>query len=341
MRLRALVTFFGILVCLSIARGQDKGPNVVKYHATLETVKYVYGVTPPVARLSAGDILETNTLDAFGDAIQKPGDTLALVKGDNPLTGPLYIEGAEPGDTIAIDFMSLEVNSAQGVGAFAPGFGALNSTNYTPMIQAPLPERIWLYPIHSDDNTATFHAHESSFSVKIPLHPFLGCIGVAPSDGEARSSVVPAEFGGNMDASESSVGNTLYLPVNVPGALLYMGDGHAAMGDGEIAGTAIEVPLRVRLRVRVIKGQKIDWPRFENKNEIMAVGIYRPLDDSLRIAFTQLVGWIHQDYGLSELDAYELLSKVATIHLAEMVDPNYVVIAKIDKKYLPPRKASP
>ena len=98
--------------------------------------------------------------------------------------------------------------------------------------------------------------------------------------------------------------------------------------------------MRVRLRVHVIKGQKIDWPRFENKDEIMAVGIYRPLDDSLRIAFTQLVGWIHQDYGLSELDAYELLSKVATIHLAEMVDPNYVVIAKIDKKYLPPRKAS-
>jgi acetamidase/formamidase len=152
--------------------------------------------------------------------------------------------------------------------------------------------------------------------------------------------VVPAEFGGNMDASESSVGNTLYLPVNVPGALLYMGDGHAAMGDGEIAGTAIEVPLRVRLRVRVIKGQRIDWPRFENQKEIMAVGIYRPLDDSLRIAFTQLIGWIHQDYGLSELDAYELLSKVATIHLAEMVDPNYVVIAKVEKKYLPPRKAS-
>ena len=340
MGLRALVIFCGILVCVSIAQAQDKAPNVVKYHATLETVKYVYGVATPVARLAPGDVLETNTLDAFGDAIQKPGDTLALVKGDNPLTGPFYIEGAEPGDTIAIDFVALEVNSSQGVGAFAPGFGALNATNYTPMIQAPLPERIWLYPIHPDDNTATFQAHDSNFSVKIPLHPFLGCIGVAPSDGEARSSVVPAEFGGNMDSSEASVGNTLYLPVNVPGALLYMGDGHAAMGDGEIAGTAIEVPLRVRLRVRVIKGQKIDWPRFENKDEIMAVGIYRPLDDSLRIAFTQLVGWIHQDYGLSELDAYELLSKVATIHLAEMVDPNYVVIAKIDKKYLPLRKAS-
>src|ERR1700679_3448272 len=220
MSLRALIIFSGIVVALPIAQAQDKAPNVVKYRATLETVKYVYGVAPPVARLAPGDVLETNTLDAFGDAIQKPGDTLALVKGDNPLTGPLYIEGAEPGDTIAIDFMSLEVNSAQGVGAFAPGFGALNSTNYTPMIQAPLPERIWLYPIHTDDNTATFQAHDSNFSVKIPPHPFLGCIGVAPSDGEARSSVVPAEFGGNMDSSEASVGNTLYLPVNLPGALL-------------------------------------------------------------------------------------------------------------------------
>jgi acetamidase/formamidase len=208
------------------------------------------------------------------------------------------------------------------------------------MVQPALPERIWLYPIHSSENTATFQAHDSNFSVKIPLHPFLGCIGVAPANGEARSSVVPAEFGGNMDASESSVGNTLYLPVNVPGALLYIGDGHAAMGDGEIAGTAIEVPLRVRLRVRVIKGQRIEWPRFENRDEIMAVGIYRPLDDCLRIAFTQLIEWIHRDYGLSELDAYELLSKVATIHVAEMVDPNYVVIAKVDKKYLPPHKAS-
>jgi amidase len=91
------------------------------------------------------------------------------------------------------------------------------------------------------------------------------------------------------------------------------------------------------MRVSVIKGKKIDWPRFENTDEIMAAGIYRPLDDSLRIAFTQLIGWIHADYELSELDAYELLSKVAKIHVTEMVDPNYVVIAKIDKKYLPPK----
>src|SRR5579862_8978950 len=325
-----------LLLALScIAAAQT--PNVVKYHATINDVKYLYGSAAPVARVKPGDIIETNTLDAFGNVLKKPGDKQSMVKGDNPLTGPFYVDGAEPGDTLAVKFLDLQVDGNQGVGAFAPGFGALNETGYTPMLHPPLPERIWFYPIDKASNTATFKALDSKFSVKIPLHPFLGCIGVAPAGGEARSSIVPAEFGGNMDAPEASVGNTLYLPVNVPGALLYMGDGHAAMGDGEVAGTAIEVPLRVRMRISVIKGKKIDWPRFENSKEIMAAGIYRPLDDSLRIAFTQLIGWIHADYGLSELDAYELLSKVAKIHLTEMVDPNYVIIAKIDKKYLPAR----
>ena len=162
--------------------------------------------------------------------------------------------------------------------------------------------------------------------------------GVAPANGEARSSIVPAEFGGNMDAPEVSKGNTLYLPVNVVGALVYFGDGHAAMGDGEIAGTALEVPLRGRVQVHVIKGRKINWPRFENDEYIMTVGAYRPLDDALRIAFTDLVGWIHKDYGLTELDTYELLSKVGEIHLNEMVDPNYVIVAKVKKSYLPKPK---
>jgi acetamidase/formamidase len=312
--------------------------NVVKYHSTMNDVKYVYGVAPPVARLKPGDVLDTNTVDAFGNAIKKPGDSLSMVKGDNPLTGPFYIEGAAPGDTLAVKILDLQVDGDQGVGAFAPGFGALNETSYTPMLHTPLPEKIWFYPIDHASNTATFKALDSDFSVKIPLHPFFGCIGVAPANGEVRSSIVPAEFGGNMDAPEVSVGNTLYLPVNVSGALLYMGDGHAAMGDGEVAGTAIEVPLRARLQLDLIKGQRISWPRFENDHAIMTVGAYRPLDDSLRIAFTELVAWIHNDYGLSEFDAYELLSKVAKIHLDEMVDPNYVIVASIEKKYLPPKK---
>jgi len=313
-------------------------PDVVQYHATLDNVKYVFGVAPPVAHLHPGNILEANSLDCFGNAIKKPGDTLALTKGDNPLTGPFFIDGAEPGDTLAIHILDLQVDGNQGIGAFAPGFGALNETNYTPMLHSPLPEKIWFYAIDHTDNSATFQALDSNYKVKIPLHPFLGCIGVAPANGESRSSIVPAEFGGNMDAPEVSAGNTLYLPVNVAGALFYFGDGHAAMGDGEIAGTAIEVPMKTRLQFDVVKGKHTNWPRFENEREIMAAGIYRPVDDAVRIAFTELVAWIHAEYGLSELDAYELLSEVGKIHLTEMVDPNYVVIASVEKKYLPDQR---
>ncbi|HET8924420.1 MAG TPA: acetamidase/formamidase family protein [Candidatus Acidoferrum sp.] len=313
--------------------------DVVQYHATLDNVKYVFGVAPPVAHLKPGNILEANSLDCFGNALQKPGDTFALVKGDNPLTGPFFIEGAEPGDTLVIHILGLQVDGKQGVGTFSPGFGAINSTHYTPMLEKePLPERIWFYPIDQADKTATFQALDSNYKVKIPLHPFLGCIGVAPANGEARSSIVPAEFGGNMDASEVSVGNTLYLPVNVSGALFYFGDGHAAMGDGEIAGSAIEVPMQARLQFDVIRRKHTGWPRFESEKEIMATGIYRPVDDAVRIAFTELVAWIHADYGLSNLDAYELLSKVGKIHLTEMVDPNYVVVASIEKRYLSAKK---
>jgi acetamidase/formamidase len=323
-----------ILLLVPFATAQ----HVVTYKATIDNVKYTYGPAKAVAELKPGDILDTNTLDCFGNAIKKPGDTLSQIKGDNPLTGPFLIDGAQPGDMLAVKILDLQVDGDQGVGALAPGFGAINSTNYTPMLGAAVPEKIWFYPIDHQSNTATFKGLDSDFAVKIPLHPFFGCIGVAPADGEVRSSVVPAEFGGNMDSPEASVGNTVYFPVNVPGALLYLGDGHAAMGDGEVAGTAIEVPLHARVQVDVVKGKKIGWPRFENDDAIMTVGAYRPLDDCVRIAFTELVSWIHQDYGLSELDAYELLSKVARIHLNEMVDPNYVVVASIEKKFLPPKK---
>lgn len=325
-----------LFVLVGAAWSQTEQPRVVHYQMKPSELKYTYAASyPPVAHLKSGDILETNTADCFGNAIRKPGDTLSMATGDNPLTGPFYIDGAEPGDTLAVKILDLQVDGNQGIGALAPGFGAINSTGYTPMLNPPIPEKIWFYPIDHATNAATFKALDSNFSVKIPLHPFFGCIGVAPSGGEARSSVVPAEFGGNMDSPEVSVGNTVYLPVSVSGAMLFMGDGHAAMGDGEVAGTAVEVALRGRVQVQVIKGKKIGWPRFENNDYIMTVGAYRPLDDALRIAFTELVGWIHNDYGLSDMDAYELLSEVAEIHLNEMVDPNYVVVAKINKKYLP------
>ena len=308
-------------------------PHIARYDLKLSELKYVYGVAPPVLHLQPGEVLETNTVDADGHALEEAG---MKAPGPNPLTGPFYVEGAQPGDTLAIHFVAVDVNAEKGFGAAGPGFGAINSSSYTPMLGGPIPRGNWTYVIDRSNNTATFKANDSAYTVPIPLHPFLGCVGVAPANGEARSSIVPAEFGGNMDAPEATAGNTLYLPVNVPGALLYLGDGHAAMGDGEVNGTAIEISMRVKVRVEVIKQKAISWPRFENADYIMAVGIYRPLDDSLRIAFTQLVHWMHDDYGFSEMDAYELLSKVAEIHLDQMVDPNYTVVVKINKKYLPP-----
>jgi amidase len=264
-------------------------PAVVQYHATLDNVKYVFGVAPPVAHLKPGNILDANSLDCFGNALQKPGDDFSLIKGDNPLTGPFYIDGAEPGDTLVVRILNLEVDGKQGVGAFSSGFGAVNNTHYTPVLEKQsLPDRIWFYPIDKEKNTITFQALDSNFKTNFPMHPFLGCIGVAPANGEARSSIVPAEFGGNMDAPEVSAGNTLYLPVNVPGGLFYFGDGHAAMGDGEVAGSAVEVPMRARLQFELIKGKHTGWPRLENEKEIMTTGIYRPVDDAVRISVTEL-----------------------------------------------------
>ncbi len=293
---------------------------MVRYDLKLSDLKYAFGPASPVLRVRSGDTIETSTGDAEGKAQQAAG---VKATGPNALTGPFYVEGAQPGDTLAVRFLAFDIDGKEGYGDAGPGFGALNASDYTPMLGPGIPKKEWVYPIDKAANVATFKANDSNFTVKIPLHPFLGCVGVAPAAGEVRSSIVPAEFGGNMDAPEASAGNTLSLPVNVPGALLYLGDGHAAMGDGEIAGTAIEVSMKVRIQVDVIKGKAIRWPRFENDN--------RPLDDALRIAFTELVKWIHERAGLSEMDAYELLSKTAEIHLDEMVDPNYV--AKINKKF--------
>ncbi len=306
--------------------------RVVHYELKMKELKTVYGVLPPVMHVKPGETIDTTTIDADGKAAEEAG---YKVDGPNPLTGPFYVDGAEPGDMLKVRFVAIDVNSPKGFGSAGPGFGALNSTNYTPVLGGPIAKTEWTYPVDKAANVATFQAKDSDFSVKIPLHPFLGCVGVAPAAGETRSSIVPAEFGGNMDAPEAAVGNTLYLPVNVPGALLSFGDGHAAMGDGEVDGTAIEISMKVQIQVDLVKRKKIAWPRFENDNYIMAVGIYRPLDDALRIAFTELIHWIHESYGLSEMDAYELLSKVGEIHLDEMVDPNYVVVAKINKKFLP------
>src|ERR1700720_3420603 len=145
--------------------GSAIGQNVVHYTATNENVKYLFATAEPVAHLKSGEVLDTNTLDCFGNALRKPGDTPSMAKGDNPLTGPFFVEGAEPGDTLAVKILDLQVEGDTGVGAFSPGFGALNGTHYTPVLESPLQERVWFYHIDHSSNTATFQALDSKFSV--------------------------------------------------------------------------------------------------------------------------------------------------------------------------------
>ncbi|MCH8207191.1 MAG: acetamidase/formamidase family protein, partial [Chloroflexi bacterium] len=168
----------------------------------------------------------------------------------------------------------------------------------------------------------------------IPCEPFYGTIGTAP-ELEAISSLAPGFHGGNMDAADVCPGNTVFLPVHVPGALLYVGDGHAAQGDAEVCGVAVEVPTRGTMTAQLIKGRAIATPRVESDDYIMTVGSARPMEDAARIAFYELVMWLEADYGIERLMAYQLCSQVARVRLANMVDILYSIVAKFPKRYLP------
>jgi len=151
-----------------------------------------------------------------------------MAKGDNPLAGPFFVEGAEPGDTLAVKILDLQVDGDTGVGAFSPGFGSPEWNHYTPVLESPLKERVWFYPHRSFLEYRDLQSCRLRLlREEIPVHPFFGCIGVAPANGEARSSIVPAEFGGNMDSSRSQRWQYSLFPVNVKGGLFYIGDGHA------------------------------------------------------------------------------------------------------------------
>ena len=308
-----------------------------RYVPKQEELKYTFATAPPVMHLKPGDVLETWTERADSNLLQKPGDWFPPDRRPNPNTGPFYIEGAEPGDTLVLHLLQVEPAAPVAVGYAGPGFGALTQTRYTPTLDKPYPPRLWFYRIDLQARTVEFSALDSDFKVKLPLRPFLGCLGVAPAADEARATIVPEFFGGNMDTPEVRAGTTVYLPVNVPGALLYLGDGHAVQGEGEIAGTAAEIQMSVTLRVDLLKGRRITTPRLEDDTYLMAVGSYRPLEDAMRIASRELIQWLVEDYGLSALDAYELLSVAMESNVSQLVDPNYTVLVKIKKDYLPPK----
>jgi creatinine amidohydrolase len=167
----------------------------------------------------------------------------------------------------------------------------------------------------------------------------LGRVAVAPEGDMSFDGLWPGRFGGNMDASDVREGTTVYLPVFHPGALFYFGDGHALMGDGEVCGSGLETSMDVAFRFGLLKKKTIAWPRFEDAEYLMVAGSARPLSDALRIAFVELIDWLVGDYGFDKADVYQLVSQVAVIRVANMVDPLYTVVAKFPKRFLPSRAA--
>jgi acetamidase/formamidase len=288
-----------------------------------------------------GSVLELWTEDAFSGKVTSTKDLPSKVLEYpfvNPQTGPFYVEGAEPGDTLAIHFIDIQAARDWAVSTTIPLFGSLTSTKYTPTLQDGLSEKVWMYEVDKQKKVAKFKAVDSNYEVDIPMHPFHGTVGLAPAAFEARSALVPEAFGGNMDTPEACKGATIYLGVNVKGALFSLGDGHYAQSQGEVCGVAIEGAMNTVIVTDLIKKKYCEWPRFENDHFIMTAGSYRPLEDAFRIAYTQMVRWVSQDFGLSLMDSYQLVSQVAETPVANVVDPNYTVIGKVAKRFLPKKK---
>ena len=292
---------------------------------------YVFSrYTEPIARVNAGETVVIYTQDAFEGRITAESDRPSAILGPylNPQTGPIYIEGAEPGDTLAIHILAIEPTRDWAVSAFIPNFGGLTATRFTRTLNEPLPERVWLYKLENG-------MLSRSPRLRFPWRPFLGTMGTAP-DLEAISALTPYDQGGNMDVPDTKPGNTLYLPVRVPGAYFFTGDCHAGQGEGELCGVALEIAAKVTLKFDLIKQHPLAWPRIESPDEFMTVGSARPMEDAARIAYTELIGWM-EELGWDRWDAYQALTQVGSLYVGNMVDTTYSLVAKIAKNYaLPP-----
>lgn len=312
--------------------------EVVTYHPDPSEFAWTFGGVKPVRTVKPGDLLELWTEDAFAGKVRTPEDLVSKVcefPFVNPQTGPFYVEGAEPGDTLAIHFISIEPARDWAASTTLPLFGALTSTTHTPTLQDPLPEIVWIYRANAQERTLTFSGMRGEYSIELPMDPMHGTVGVAPAAFEARSSLVPAEHGGNMDTPEMRAGVTCYLGVNVEGALFSIGDGHYRQGEGESCGVAVEGAMDTVIAIELVKGVMTAWPRIENDDYIMSTGSARPLEDAFRIAHWDLVTWLAGDYRLDRLDAYQLVTQIAESPVANVCDPNYTFVAKAAKRYLP------
>jgi len=289
-----------------------------------------FAVREPVLTVKPGDVLESETL--WGEWYEKAGGKWP---GE---VGPIAIEGAQPGDTLVVEILKVRPNRDTAVSTQGGRFGALVPDSGTAFLNETFPRGRYVWRLDRAAMTGTVDLPTSAArTATIPLRPMIGRVAVAPEGADAFDGLWPGDFGGNMDAADVREGTTLYLPVFHPGALFYFGDGHAAQGDGEVCGSGLETSMDVAFRFGLRKGKAIAWPRFEDAEHIMVAGSARPLSDALRIGFVELVEWLVAEYGFSKPDAYQLVSQVAVVRVANMVDPLYTVVAKFPKRQLPAR----
>jgi amidase len=304
------------------------GPRTLKFEPTVFHNYFASNIAPAL-RIFPGDTVETKSVDAGG--VDEAG--VRRAPGGNPLTGPFYVEGAFPGDTLVVHLKRVRLNRAtagSGTGivgsALAPGY--LRSLKMEDHFSGQ-----WtLDREHGVARPTNPSEHMKNYVV--PLKPMLGCIGVAPPQEQSFRSGYLGSWGGNMDYREFGEGVTLYFRVNHPGALLFLGDGHAAQGAGELTGDALETSMEFTFSVDVIKGHAPNMPRAENADYRMASGIANSLPDALQQATTNLSQWLADDYKLSPNEIALVLGTAIQYDVAEVVDPLVHVVARIDKKAL-------
>jgi acetamidase/formamidase len=289
-----------------------------------------FGSYEPSLKVNDGDTVVTSTADNAGrDSTDKQ-----VTFGPNPLTGPFYVEGAEPRDTLAVQLNRLWPNRQIGRSATVVASNAVDPS-YVSELPPRQPRVTAEWKLNLEKGTATLLSPETKLGqLVLPLKPMLGCIGVAPEDGQAISSTTSGPYGGNMDYSGLTSGVTVYLPVFVPGGLFFIGDGHAVQGDGEIVGTGIEVSFDAQFTFKLIKNKRVNWPRAENAEYIMTLGNTRPLDQALQHATTEMLRWLQEDHGLDGRSAHILLGQCVEYEVGNVFDPAYTMVCKLQKRWL-------
>ena len=285
------------------------------------------GAHPPALRIKPGDRVVTRTIDASG--VDWNGKTVAV--GPNPQTGPFFVEGAEPGDMLVVSFDKIEINrtTAYSGGALAPY--TVDPSALLARTERQAPRANWL--LDKAKGMARLDGTDLG-GIELKLRPMLGCVGVAPARKEAIVTSSPGAFGGNMDYAGLNAGVKVMLPVNEPGALLFIGDGHALQGEGEVVGSGLETSMDVEFTVQLVKKATLAWPRLENETHIMVLGSERSLIEALQHATTEMHRWLMAEYKLSERGASLLMGQALEYEVANVVDPRFTMVAKIRKSVL-------